>query len=124
MAVSDHRFLIDDALLFQDVAVLLLADLLLFTGAAGRLFVGLYVLNQDHCLLLAGHDLLLVDVEGLIHHLQNHQVHASSRLVEIGKFQEAVVLKGLRGEEAVVIVVAVAHFPLKLIDGSPLSKII
>jgi len=44
--------------------------------------------------------------------------------VEIGKFQEAVVLKGLRGEEAVVIVVAVAHFPLKLIDGSPLSKII
>jgi len=105
------------------VAVLLLADLLLFTGAAGRLFVGLYVLNQDHC-LLAGHDLLLVDVEGLIHHLQNHQVHASSPLVEIGEFQEAVVLKGLRGEEAVVIVVAVAHFPLKLIDGSPLSKII
>jgi len=123
LAVSDHRFLIDDALLFQDVAVHLLADLLLFTGAAGRLFVGLYVLNQDHCLLLAGHDLLLVDVEGLIHHLQNHQVHASP-LVEIGKFQEAVVLKGLRGEEAVVIVVAVVHFPLKLIDGSPLSKIV
>lgn len=117
MDVSDHPFLIDDALLFQDVAVLLLAGPLLFTVAAGRLFVGLYDLNQNHCLLHAGYD-LLVDVEGLIHHFQNHQVHASP-LVGIREFQEAVVLKGLQGEEAVVIVVAVAHLLLNLIDSSP-----
>lgn len=123
MAASDHLFLIDDALLFQDVDVLLLADPLLFTGVADRLFVGLYDLNQDHCLLHAGYD-LLVDVEGLTHHFQNHQVHASP-LVETGEFQKAVVLKGLQEEEAVVIVVAVAHRPLNLIDRSPTpSKII
>lgn len=122
MAVSDHRFLIDDALLFQDVAVLLLAGPLLFTGAVVHLCVGLSVLNQDQC-PLAGHDLLLVDVEGQIRHLQNHRVHASP-LVEIGEFQEAVVLKGLPGEEAVVIVVAVALLTLKLIDSSPLSKFV